>query len=119
MNGSGIDLCFDHHKKGPYENLFTNIDAGQGGRLWKSGGGRGLGRHCATRGTFWNIRADKPQKHPGGFGPWSMNLIGLTTNKKSQTDRNGEWFEAIEPNVLEPKNIYKAQLLKRLELLAE
>ena len=119
MNGSGIDLCFDHHKKGPYDNLFTNIHAGKGGRLWKSGGGRGLGRHCAASGTFWNIRAEKSQKHPGGFGPWSMNLVALTTDKESRIEWAGRWFEAIEPAMLSPQNIYEAQLSRRLRSLSE
>ncbi|HID21263.1 MAG TPA: hypothetical protein EYP14_02545, partial [Planctomycetaceae bacterium] len=28
--GRGVDLCFDHHRWAPYENLFTDIDAGRG-----------------------------------------------------------------------------------------
>jgi len=107
MEGRGVDLCFDHHKRAPYENLFTNIDAGLGSRLWKCGGGRALGRHCAARGTFWNIRTDRPQKYPSGFGPWSMNLVALTT------EMDGRWFEAIDPERVWPQNIYTAQFERR------
>ena len=114
MEGRGIDLCFDHHKRAPYENLFTNIDAGLGSRLWKCGGGRALGRHCAARGTFWNIRTDRPQKYPSGFGPWSMNLVALTTNKDSEVMADGTWFEAILPQRIWPQNIYEAQLERRM-----
>ena len=113
MDGRGDDLCFDHHKRAPYENLFTNINAGKGTRLWKCGGGRALGRQCAARGTFWNIRAVKPQKHPGGFGPWSMNLVALTTDEKSEAALDDRWFEAIEPEKIWPRNIYEAQFLRR------
>jgi len=116
MDGRGVDLCFDHHKRAPYENLFTNIDAGLGSRLWKCGGGRALGRHAAARETFWNIRTELPQKHPGVFGPWSMNLVALTTEEKSKTEMGGRWFEVIDPKQVYPQNIYRAQLSRRLAL---
>jgi hypothetical protein len=62
--GKGIDLDFDHHVRAPFENLWTDIDAGAGTRLWESGGGNGLGRHCGSRETFWNIRAKRPPAAP-------------------------------------------------------
>src|SRR5690606_20739183 len=55
-DGHGVDVSLDHYKRGPYENLLTNIDAGAGTRLWMSGGGAALGKHCGARGTFWNLR---------------------------------------------------------------
>jgi len=114
-NGRGIDLCFDHHKRAPYENLFTNIDVGEGTRLWRCGGGRALGRNCAARGTFWNIRARKPQKYPEGFGPPSINLVGVQTDENSRIEIDGIWFENIPPQKLFPQNLHEAQLKKRLE----
>jgi len=113
-SGSGVDLCFDHHKRAPYENLFTDIDIGAGSRMYRCGGGRSLGRHCAARGTFWNIRAKRPQSHPGGFGPPSMNLVGVATKQRSVKDAKGKWFEAIVPTMLAPQNIHKAQLERRV-----
>jgi hypothetical protein len=115
-SGKGIDLCFDHHKRAPYENVFTDIDLGEGTRMWKSGGGADLGRHCAARGTFWNIRAKKNQKHPGYFGPPSMNLVAVQTEEESVTEENGKWMEAIPPNQIEPANIHEAQLARRLKM---
>lgn len=112
--GSGIDLCLDHHKRAPYENVFTNIDLGAGTRMWKSGGGADLGRECAARGTFWNIRAAKPQKHPGGFGPPSINLVAVTTRDPSVTEADGLWFETIDPARIDPPDIHQAQLKRRL-----
>ncbi|MEO8617609.1 MAG: glycosyl hydrolase family 28-related protein [Luteolibacter sp.] len=112
--GSGTDLCFDHHKRAPYDNVFTDIDLGAGTRMWKCGGGADLGRHCAAHGTFWNIRAAKGQKYPEDFGPASMNLVALETKEKSVTEPNGRWFEAIPPASIEPANIYQAQLNRRL-----
>lgn len=104
-SGRGIDLCFDHHKRAPYENVFTDIDAGSGTRLWKCGGGDKLGRQCGARGTFWNIRASKPQPPPKGFGPASMNLVGIQSNEPDLTEGSGP---------IEPANLYQAQLRKRL-----
>jgi hypothetical protein len=71
--GQGIDLCFDHHVRAPYENLWTDIDAGAGTRLWASGGGAGIGRHSGSRETFWGIRARKhPEPPPEGWGAPGM-----------------------------------------------
>jgi hypothetical protein len=114
-DGKGVDLDFDHHKATPYENLFTNIDAGAGTRLWKCGGGADLGRQCAARGTFWNIRAKAALKYPlQGWGPASMNMVALGTDQPSVTELTGKWFEAILPERVSPRNIHKAQLAKRL-----
>ena len=115
--GSGIDLCFDHHERAPYDNLFTDLDIGEGSRMWKCGGGANLGRHCGARGTFWNIQAKRPQKHPGGFGPASMNLVGLETREKSEISPDGRWFEAISPANLHPPNLHQAQWERRMGVM--
>jgi hypothetical protein len=112
--GAGMDLSLDHHKRAPHENLFTRLDAGAGTRLWSSGGGADLGRHCGARGTFWNIRAERPQRHPGGFGPASMNLVGLHTDQPADCQPDGRWFEPIPPAALRPPNLHAAQLARRL-----
>lgn len=116
-NGRGINLSLDHHKMASYENLFCNLDVGQGSEIWRCGGGRDLGKHCGARGTFWNIKAKQNlQWPPSNFGPDSMNLIGLTTQAKSQKDPNGRWFEAIPPDQLQPADLHAAQLERRLRM---
>ena len=60
--GSGVLLNLDHHRNGPYENLFTDIDAGNGRRLWYSGGSRNRGPHSAVRTTVWHIRHGGEQR---------------------------------------------------------
>jgi type 1 glutamine amidotransferase len=113
--GRGVDLCFDHHRRAPYRNLFTDIDAGAGTRLWHCGGGAALGKHCAGGGTFWNIRAARPLAYPpAAFGPPSMNLVGLSTTQPSVTEADGKWFEAIDPAALRPQNLHEAQRARRL-----
>jgi len=43
-----------------------------------------------------------------------MNLVGVQSNGKSETNSAGRWFEAIDPGVLKPANLYDAQLARRL-----
>lgn len=114
-NGRGVNLAFDHHKRAPYENLYTNIHAGTGAEVWRCGGGRDLGAHCGARGTFWNIRADNPMPFPPeNFGPWSINVVGLYTNAPGLTSPEGHWLETIPPEKLRPQNLHKAQRDRRL-----
>lgn len=113
--GRGEDLCFDHHRRAPYENLFTDIDVGAGTHVWRCGGGAALGLHCGARGTFWNIRSRQPLAYPrAGFGPASMNLVGLTTDAPNLTEPDGKWFEAIPPDILHPQDLHEAQRARRL-----
>jgi hypothetical protein len=114
-HGRGADLALDHHRYAPYENLFTDIDAGAGTRLWRCGGGADLGKHSGARGTFWNIRAARPLAYPpADFGPPSMNLIALETTSPSETRADGKWFEAISPKDIQPQNLHGAQVARRL-----
>lgn len=114
-SGRGVDLCFDHHERAPFENLFSNVDAGAGTRLWTCGGGAALGQHSGARETFWNIRATKPQKlPPQNFGPDSMNFVALQTDLPSVKKTEGKWLESIPPEEIFPRELHAAQLQKRL-----
>ena len=114
--GRGLDLCFDHHKRAPYANLFTDIDAGAGTRLWKSGGGAALGRHCAARETFWNIRAKQLQHYPESFAPASLNLVGYPTAEAASCSMDGRWMEPLPAGgCITPANLYQTQLERRLQ----
>lgn len=116
MQGRGVDLCFDHHKRHPHANLFSDIDIGAGTRLYRCGGGAQLGRHSGAWATFWNLRAARPQKWPPtSFGPDLMNFVGVQSSEKAQLDIEGRWFEPIAPTQLQPQNIYDAQLARRLK----
>jgi hypothetical protein len=115
-NGRGVDLNFDHHRRGPYENLFSHIDLGKGARVWASGGGAHLGKHCAARGTFWNLRSENPiQPPPSHFAPAMINVVGVHTQQPGRTDPDGLWFEAMAPEELQPQDIHQAQRKRRLE----
>jgi hypothetical protein len=113
--GRGIDLCFDHHCRAPFENLFSDIDLGAGTRMWASGGGDALGKHCGARGTFWNIRAERPLRlPPAGFGPPSINLIGVRGAMEAETSEEGRWIEHPDATSLEPADLHEAQVRRRL-----
>ena len=118
-DGRGEDLALDHHRHAPYENLFTNIDAGLGTRVWRCGGGADLGAHCGARGTFWNIRAAKTISLPDkNFGPWSMNFVGVRMDIPVSIEPGKRWYEHSNSARIQPLNIHRAQLDRRLRSLA-
>jgi len=109
MSGKGLDLCFDHHKRAPHNNLFTALDVGVGSRIFSSGGGSTLGRNCGAWTTFWGFKSQKPIKPPSpDFAPSELNLIGINIKGK----KIKYYVENIDK--LQPLNLYKAQLKKRL-----
>ncbi|MCA9125746.1 MAG: right-handed parallel beta-helix repeat-containing protein [Planctomycetales bacterium] len=114
MRGRGIDLCFDHHRYAPHSNLFTEIDVGLGSRTFQSGGGAALGRHSAAWTTFWGIASQQPLKWPEGWSPDQINLVGIETESDAILHSNGRWLEPIAPSRLQPRNLYWAQLQRRL-----
>lgn len=110
---TGVDVNFDHHRKIPFENLFTAIDAGIGSRLWESGGDENAGPHSGARETFWNIRTQRPQELPA----WGVetNVVGVTMSGQTSSlpitnAPLGSWVEKIPPSSLQPPNLYLAQL---------
>lgn len=114
--GRGADLCFDHHKDTPYENLFTDIDCGRGSRVWRCGGGASLGRQSAGWETFWNIRAERPiEPPPKGWGAPSMNFVGVTTKAPGAVDGKGIWFETMATGSVQPADLHAAQVARRIE----
>lgn len=115
-DGKGEDLCFDHHKRAPYEILFTNIDLGLGTRPWRSGGGAALGKHAGARVTFWNLRAASPlPEPPKEFAPPAINLVGVNLGEPEVAEAGGLWRE-LAPGVRAwPANLHAAQLARRLE----
>ncbi len=113
-SGRGDDLSMDHHRWAPYQNLFTDLDTGDGRRYFASGGTRTRGRHTAAGAVFWNIRGARPAKMPGSdFGPTGIFFVGVK-GLSPEDARDGWHVEAIEPEALEPANLYAAQLQRRL-----
>jgi len=43
-----------------------------------------------------------------------VNIVGITTKRASILEPKGKWFEAIDPKQLEPQNLWRAHLARRL-----
>lgn len=113
MTGNAINLTIDNHKRAPHANLFTDIDAGQGNLLFHCGGGNALGKNAGAWTTYWNIRSESELNWPpSSFGPDLMNIVGVKSKQKPQKSK--KWFEPISPANIQPQNLYKAQLKRRL-----
>jgi len=115
-DGGGDFLTLDHHKAGPYENLFTNLDTGaSGAEAWNSGGPPGAGRHSAAGETFWNIHGKKDTGlPPEGWGPAGLVFSGIK-GAAHKPDRGSGWhYEAISAASITPPNLHIAQLEHRL-----
>ncbi len=109
--GRGRNINLDHHRGAPYENLFTQIDAGTGRRLWEGSGHGDQGPASGAGETVWNVLATDP---PAAVPDWPrLNLVGMTNWTTLKTDRT--WIEAIAPQSLTPPNLYEAQLARRRE----
>lgn len=117
-NGRGEDLTFDHHKYANHANLFTDLDAGVGTHIFRSGGGAKLGRNCGAWTTWWNIRTERPVRFPAGWATDTINIVGVRATDPAVTAADGRWFEPIEPERLHPSDLYQAQLVRRLKTSA-
>ncbi len=115
--GSGVDLALDHHRRAPYENLFTQTHVADGTRVWASGGTRGLGLHSASGGTFWNIDSKRRFPLPDeGFGPPGLVFVGLNAETVGRGDLAEGWhYERLRPGDVRPPNLHEAQLARRLK----
>lgn len=108
----GLDVNLDHHRWGPYENLFTSLDLGAGTRVWVSGGGGNRGKHSAAGATFWNLKTKANMELPGeDFGPPQMNFVGLKIRGRESREPDSRW---VERGSVVPPDLYQAQLEKRL-----
>lgn len=113
-NGTALDFNMDHHRSAPYENLFTNIDAGEGTRLFSSGGAPGNGNHSAAGSTFWNIRSKQEAVWPEDFQMDAMNFVALKMRGRDMKKPEGRWIETIRPGAIAPPDLHLAMLQKRL-----
>lgn len=110
--GSGVALNCDHHRNAPYENLFTDFDAGDTRRLFESSGRGDRGPHSGARTTFWGIRGEGkiPAMPPAPHWPL-INLVGFGSYPASQAP-DGPWVENGE-GALAPANLWEAQVRRR------
>lgn len=109
--GTGVSINCDHHRNAPYENLFTDFDAGDPRRLFESSGRPDRGPHSGARTTFWCIRGHGqfPPIPPADMWPL-INVIGFGAYPPAK-DPAGPWVESGKGN-LTPANLWKAQAIQ-------
>ena len=109
-NVTGIDLNFDQHSYSPSRNLYSNINVGDGKRVWDSSGRIDVVK-AGSHDTYWNIH-----NSDGSFVkslPWhspKCNVIPCqeSTFPSDPLDRFGEVMSSIYP-----VDLYAAQYYKR------
>ncbi len=103
----GANMHLDHHKApgpdGPFGNLWTDIDIGEGTALWMN---NASGSNVDD--VFWNIRARRNVAAP------AANLknitVGFPTAQAASLNTARPWLEPLQPGDLSPQNLYLAQL---------
>lgn len=108
--GKGTDLTLDHHRRAPYENLFTDIDVGEGTRIWENGGDEADGPPSGVRATFWGIRGAHIKELP----VWALqsNFVGVPA-APGPAMLGDSWIEPIAPEKLAPANLQVGQQQSR------
>jgi len=112
--GKALDLNMDHHRWAPYENLFADIDAGEGRRLFSSSGGGNRGAHTAAGETFWNIRSRQTVAWPKSLGIDAINVVAAGVRGPAEHSPTGRWLDPINPAQLQPPDLHAAMQQKRL-----
>lgn len=110
-HGAGVEVNFDHHRHAPFDNLYTDIDVGtswRSRRIWKTSP-TPSGHLTGARETFWGIG---PRVLGESLPAWpAMTVVGALEGEPAEGAAGG-WFEAVPG--LQPVNLYRAQLARRL-----
>lgn len=111
-NGAFTNLSLDHHKAGPFENLFTRLYTRSGSTLHRVGGGTNRGPQSAARTTMWNITANNNfQSLPAVSQYPQMNVVGLAGyTPVSGPDR---WVEVAGAKGVRPVNLSESQFVRQ------
>jgi hypothetical protein len=102
----GTNMHLDHHKPagkdGPFGNLWTDIDLGEGTALWMN---NALGSNVDD--VYWNIRAKRNVAAPAA-GLKNVT-VGFPTSAAATLNSARPWLEPLNPAELSPANLYLAQ----------
>jgi hypothetical protein len=118
-NGSGININFDHHGSNPHDNLFSNINVGQGSRVFHSSGADDGSPHSGPRETFWNIRKSDGSSAIGSIikmpykntiAPQANGIGATVTSIPSNPSSTSQWLENIPPSQLCPQDLHAAMV---------
>lgn len=133
-NITGSQIVLDHHTQKPYENLFTNINAGKVTpattkihpgtvTLYSSSGSEDAGPKSGARETFWNIydNQNKPAPAPSEYVQARPFTFGFPQQQAdiwdSEAQKISYWVsnfpKANYAKLTNPQNLYAAQLTLR------
>jgi hypothetical protein len=105
-NAMGTDLRLHHHGMGAVRNLYTNLDMGQGTRALQAFSDSRQGDE-----TLWGAFGSQTLQHDL-IDPNSQKnnvFVGFDAGLAT-TETDTFWYEAIDPELLQPKNLYLAQM---------
>ncbi len=108
--GRTEQLTCDHHCNAPYENLFTDLDAGDPSRLYVCGGRGDRGPHTGIHTTFWNIRGKGTFAKPPDWP--RINLVAVGDTGGAAKGGSDAWIESLRD--VWPPDLHKAQQARRL-----
>lgn len=112
MRGRGVALNLDHHRNGPYGNLFTALKTRDVSRLWQSSGRGDRGPHSAGWETVWGV-AYETGKLPA-LPDWPLlNVVDVRGYAGKSPSDNGPWVEPRGPAAA-GENLYMYQLRERV-----
>lgn len=103
-NVTGTDVSLHHHGQGANLNLYTNVSVGTGPGI------SSLGTTQANE-THWRIFGTDVLEAPTDPANLSNNhvFVGYESTQPEIIDAT-TWYEVIDPALLQPQNIYLAQL---------
>jgi hypothetical protein len=97
----------DHHQLDVHGNLWTDLDLGTGVHAFDNNA-----RGSTMDEVYWNVRATKDLTYPP---PGLKNIVvGLQGTGPEIQGTNAPWVEVVNPAELKPKNLFHAQLAKRI-----
>ena len=108
-DGDGdVRWSLDHHSRAMIENLFTGQRTPYD---WVSGGAACSPR-AGARNTYWGFTHTMD---PPNWSEMQTNVIGrLAAGVGERRTENRQWFEDLP--AIEPTNLYRAQLRRRLDI---
>ncbi|MCB1130346.1 MAG: DNRLRE domain-containing protein [Verrucomicrobiae bacterium] len=103
-NITGTDVSLHHHGQGASLNLYTNVSVGAGPGIASLGS-------TQNNETHWRVFGDQVLEAPTDPVNLSNNhvFVGYDSTQTEIIDAT-TWYEVIDPALLQPQNIYLAQL---------
>ena len=109
---AGGNIALDHHGRAPFDNLFVELEVGDGKRVWMCGGDSTDHPESGRYEVFWNLSSTNFILPP----TWARQAViaGINTTAAAPVYTAAYSLEGQSANEITPQNIYKAQLGRRI-----